>query len=221
MDEKEPPMKKHQILQGVVTTLLVALIFVLESKSALGAYHAQTDHISGLQFGALSLVSAAIAFIGFGLAGRMKDDYRGHVRGRALFARLVSLAFLVVPIAMLATSIKAENSAREWAAYTASPAFAADTALSQDMMSDRIDRQQASERLVEPVVTGVDILDPALWIAAMLQGLLIFASDALRVPAPMSAAEFEHLKRSNAAKKAAATRKQRKAKKPVLKVVKA
>jgi hypothetical protein len=43
----------------------------------------------------------------------------------------------------------------------------------------------------------------------------------MRVPAPMTQAEFEHLKRSLAAKKEAHTRKQRKAKKPDLKVVKA
>lgn len=212
-------MKLHHLKQGAVTILLVALIVVLESKSAMGAYHAQTDHLSGLQFAALSLVSAAIAFIGFGLAGAMKDDYRPHVARRARFARIVSLAFLAVPVIMLATSIKAENSARTWAAYVSSPAYAADQVLAQDMMADRFDRRQAVERLVQPVVTGVDVLDPAFWIALVLQGLLIFASDALRVPAPMSQAEYEHLKRSIAGKKAAATRKLRKAKKPQLKAV--
>lgn len=213
-------LKLHHLKQAAVTGLLVALIVVLESKSALGAFHAQTDRIAGLQFAALSLVSAAIAFIGFGLAGALRDDYRPHVRARAKFARIVSLAFLTIPVVMLATSIKADNSAREWTAYIQSPAYAADQALSADMMADRYDRQAAAERLVEPVVTGVDILDPALWIALFLQGLLIFASDAMRVPAPMTQAEFEHLKRSQAAKKAAATRKARKSKKPELRVVK-
>lgn len=212
-------LKLHHLKQAVVTALLVALIIVLESKSALGAYHAQDDQIAGLQFAALSLVSAAIAFIGFGLAGALKDDYRPHVRRRAKFARVVSLAFLFIPVIMLATAIKADNVEREWQAYHASPAFAADQALAVDMLADRYERQAAQARLVEPVVTGVDVVDPAFWIALFLQGLLIFASDAMRVPAPMSQAEFEHLKRSQAAKKAAATRKQRKAKKPLLKVV--
>lgn len=200
---------KHQILQGAVTLLLVALIVTLETKSALGAYHAQTDHISGLQFAALSLVAALIAFLGFGLAGSMKDDYRPHVARRAKIARAVSLAFLIIPVIMLASSIKAENTAREWAAYSSSPAYAADQALAQDLMADALERRAAAARLVEPVVTGIDLIDPEFWIALFLQGILIWASDALRVPAPMTAAEYEHLKRSQAAKKAAATRKAR------------
>lgn len=213
-------LKLHHLKQAAVTALLIGLIVVLESKSALGAFHAQTDHIAGLQFAALSIVSAAIAFIGFGLAGALKDDYRPQVRQRAKFARIVSLAFLAIPVVMLATSIKADNKAREWTAYIESPAYTADQALAADLMADRFDRQAATQRLVEPVVTGVDVLDPSFWIALFLQGLLIFASDAMRVPAPISQAEFEHLKRSQAAKKAAATRKARKSKKPDLRVVK-
>jgi len=213
--------KVHILKQAAVTTLLVALIVVLESKSALGAYHAQTDHWAGLQFAALSLVSALIAFVGFGLAGALRDDYRPHVRSRARIARVVSLAFLAIPVVMLATSVKIDNRERTWAAYTASPAYTADQATAQDMMTDRYERQAAQQRLVEPVVTGVDLLDAELWIALFLQGLLIFASDALRVPRPMTDAEFEHLKRSLAAKKAAQTRKQRRTKKPDLKIVKA
>lgn len=212
-------LQPHHLKQAAITTALVVLIVVLESKSALGAYHAQTDHIAGLQFAALSLVSAIIAFVGFGLAGRMLDDYRPHVRRRAHAARIVSLAFLVIPVTMLATSIKFDNAARQWTAYVESPAFAADQQTASDPMADRFERQAAQNRLIEPVVTGVDVIDGELWIAIFLQGLLIFASDALRVPAPMTQAEFEHLKRSQAAKKAAQTRKQRKAKKPQLKVV--
>lgn len=204
-------MKLHLIKQGVVTVLLVALIVVLESKASLGAYHAQTDHIKGLQFAALSLVSAAIAFIGFGLAGALKDDERPHVRHRAKAARFVSLAFLVIPVIMLGTAIKADNTARQWAAYSASPAFAADQLLVTDPMSDLYERRAAADRLVEPVVTGVDVIDPALWIAAFLQSLLIFASDALRVPAPITAEERLSLMHKLRGQKAAATRRKRKA----------
>lgn len=211
----------HHLKQAAITALLVALIVVLESKSALGAFHAQSDRIAGFQFAALSLVSAIIAFVGFGLAGALKDDYRPFVRRRALFARGVALAFLIIPVIMLAASIKADNKAREWQAYVTSPAYVADQRLAEDMMADRYERQAAQDRLIEPVVTGVDPVDAEFWIAAFLQGLLIFASDALRVPRPMTQAEFEHLKRSQAAKKAAATRKQRKSKKAELRVVKA
>jgi uncharacterized membrane protein (DUF485 family) len=213
-------LKPHNLKQGAITVLLVALIITLESKSALGAYHVQDDPIAGVQFAALSLVSAAIAFISFGLAGSMKDDYRPHVRRRARFARIVSLAFLVIPVVMLGASIKADNQAREWAAYTASPAYAADQRLVADPMADIYERRAAQQRLIEPVTTGIDIADGEFWIALFLQAILIFASDALRVPAPMTQQEFEHLKRSLAAKKAAKTRKARKEKRPSLKVVK-
>lgn len=209
----------HHLKQAAVTVLLVSLIVVLESKSALGAFHAQRDAIAGYQFAALSLVSAAIAFIGFGLAGALRDDYRPHVRRRAKFARIVSLAFLAIPVVMLGSSIRMDNKAREWTAYVASPAYAADQAMVHDPMSDVYERQAAQGRLVEPVVTGIDPTNGEFWIALFLQSLLIFASDAMRVPAPMTQEEFEHLKRSQAAKKAAVTRKQRRAKKPVLKVV--
>lgn len=204
-------MKLHLIKQGFVTVLLVALIVVLESKASLGAYHAQPDHIKGLQFAALSLVSAAIAFVSFGLAGALKDDERPHVRRRAKAARFVSLAFLAIPVVMLATAIKSDNSARQWDAYVASPAYAADQALAVDMMADTYERRAAQGRLVEPVVTGVDVVDPAFWIAAFLQGLLIFASDALRVPAPITAEERLALMYKLRGQKAAATRRKRKA----------
>lgn len=204
-------MKLHLIKQGFVTVLLVALIVVLESKASLGAYHAQDDHIKGLQFAALSLVSAAIAFVGFGLAGALKDDERPHVRRRARAARVVSLAFLAIPVIMLATAIKADNSARQWEAYVASPAYAVDQALAVDMMADQYERRAAQHRLVEPVVTGVDVIDPAFWIAAFLQFLMIFASDALRVPAPITAEERLALMYKLRGQKAAATRRKRKA----------
>lgn len=203
--------KPHRLKQAAITALLLALIVVLESKSAMGAYHAQTDHVAGIQFAALSLVSAVIAFLGFGLAGAMKDDYRDHVRGRALFARIGAIAFLAIPVVMLGSSIRADNQARTWAAYIASPAYDADQALVADPMGDIYERREAQQRLIEPVVTGVDITHGEFWIALFMQGLLIFASDVLRVPAPMTQAEFEHLKRSNAAKKGAARRKAKKA----------
>lgn len=212
-------LKPHHLKQVTITAALVALIVVLESKSALGAFHAQTDLIAGYQFGALSLVSAIIAFIGFGLSGRMLDDYRPAVRRRAHAARIVSLAFLAIPVVMLATSIKIDNQARAWDAYTASATYGADQAIVTDFGADLYERQAAQNRLIEPVVTGVSFLDAEFYIALFLQGLLIFASDALRVPAPMTEAEFEHLKRSQAAKKGAQTRKQRKTKKADLRVV--
>lgn len=203
-------MKLHQVKQALVTVLLVALIVVLESKSALGAFHAQLDTLAGYQMAALSLICAVIAFVGFGLAGALKDDERPNVRARAKVARIIAVCFLIGPVAFLGSSLKMDRQAAQWAAYSGSPAYAADQALANDMMADRYDRQAAAERLVPPSTPDLDVLDPELWVALFLQGLLIFASDALRVPAPITAEERQALMFKLRGQKAAATRKRRK-----------
>lgn len=203
-------MKLHQVKQALVTTLLVGLIIVLESKSAMGAYHVQMDHLTGLQMGALSLICAIIAFVGFGLAGAFKDDERPAVAMRAEAARIVSLAFLIVPVGFLGSSLKMDRLDAEWTAYVSSPAYAADQALVGDLMSDRFDRQQAQNRLVRQTTPKLDLIDLELYVAAFMQLLLIFASDALRVPAPITEAERQSLMFKLRGQKAAATRKRRK-----------
>lgn len=204
-------MKTHHFKQIGVTGLLVSLIAILESKSALGAYHAQLDHITGLQMAALSAVCSLVAFVSFGLAGAFKDDERPHVRARAKAARVIALAFLIVPVGFLGSSLKMDNQAQHWAAYTASPAFAADQALVADHMSDQYARQEAQARMIEPTTPDLSLLDGELWVALFLQGLLIFASDALRVPAPITADERLAIMYKLRGQKAAATRKRRNA----------
>lgn len=202
-------MKTHHLRQAVVTVLLVALILVLESKSALGAFHAQLDPLAGYQMAALSVVCAAIAFIGFGLAGALKDDERPHVRLRARAARIVAVAFLIAPVAFLGSALKMDRQAAQWAAYVSSPAYQADQALAQDMMADQYERRAATRRLIPPSTPDLDVADAEFWVALFLQGLLIFASDALRVPAPITAEERQALMYKLRAQKAAATRKRR------------
>jgi hypothetical protein len=211
MVDRRITMKLHHLRQGVVTLLLVALILVLESKSALGAFHAQLDPIAGYQMAALSVVCAAIAFIGFGLAGALKDDERPVVRRRARFARIVALAFLIAPVAFLGSALKADRQAAQWQAYVGSRAYEADQRLSQDMMADQYERRAATQRLIPPSTPDLDVLDAEFWIALFMQGLLIFSSDALRVPAPITAEERLALLYKLRGQKAAATRKRRKA----------
>lgn len=199
-------LQPHQIMQGVITTLLIALIIILESKAAMGAHKAQLDPVSGLQMAALSLACAAIAFIGFGLAGALKDDERDHVRRRAKAARFVALAFLASPIIFLGSSLKMDRQAADWEAYTASPAYAEDVA-AYATASGKYERDRLREQITKPTTAKLSLWDAELWIALAVQILLIWASDAFRVPAPITAQEREHQKRSDAAKKAAATRK--------------
>lgn len=203
-------LSHHHLKQAGFTVLLLGLIVVLESKATIGAYNSVTDPVAALQHSALSLVCALLAFFTFGFAGRLKDDERPHVAARAMAARVVALAFLIVPVGYLGSAFKADRQASHWAAYSASPAYDADVALAGDMMADRYAREGAADRIVQPTTPDLTLADGEWWMAGFFQFLLIFASDALRVPAPITQEERVRAKRSAAAKKAAATRKAKK-----------
>lgn len=205
-------IKAHHVKQGVITTLLWALIGVMESISAYGAYHAEADHLRGAQMAAMTVICAAIAFLGFGLAGRLKDDERPATARRALAARIVAASFLILgPVPFLGSALKMERLEREWAAYTSSAAYQADQQMALDEMADRYDREAARQRLVQPTSANLDPADGEFWVALLIQTLMIFASDALRVPAPITAEERQTLMYKMRGKKAAATRKAKKA----------
>lgn len=208
--------------------LLVSLIIILESKAALGALHSAIDPVTGYQLAAMSLACALIAFFGFGFAGSLKDDERPHVARRAKAARFVALAFLAVPVSFLGSSLKMDRQAAEWQAYVASPLFASDRAFLADPqnligLSGSILEQQ--RRVVEPTVPNLSALDGEFWVALALQFLLIFASDALRVPTKITEAEAKHWRAVRAAHKGLATKrrnaakKAEKARKPLLRIV--
>lgn len=199
-------LQLHRLAQLGFTALLLALIAVLETKAALSAYT-----IAGVLHASLSAVCALLAFFAFGFAGRLKDDERPHVANRARAARVVALCFLLVPIGYLGSSFKADRLEAHWAAYSSSPAYAADVAITQDPLADRYDRQNAAQRLVAPTTPDLTLADGEWWLAAFFQFLLIFASDALRVPAPITAEERQALMFKLRGQKAAATRKRRKA----------
>lgn len=195
----QKPRDAAQIaLQWAIWALLGAMIVTIESKSSMGAYHVQQDHVTGIQMGALSLVSAVVAFIANAVAGAFKDDPRPHVRRRAKDARIVSIAFLIVPICFLASSLKWDRLEREWTAYQGSAQMRADEAMVADPMADRFDRQLARQRLTRPTDPKLDLVDGELWIAVFLQGMLIFAADALRVPAKASKSEVAYWRRKAA-----------------------
>lgn len=215
-------MKRHHIMQGLVTALLVCLIVVLESISAAGAYHAESDPFRGAQMAALTIICAAIAFIGFGLAGRLKEDERPVIRRRAKTARVVALSFLFLgPIPFFGSALKMERLDREWAAYIASPLYAADQAFVADPQNlvgySGVEQQN---RLVQPTSANLTPFDVELYVALLLQLLMIFASDALRVPAPITQDERQALMFKMRGQKAAATRKRRKQAKEARKTLK-
>lgn len=203
-------IKPHHVMQGVVSTLLVVLILVLESKAAIGAHHA-----GGIHMAALSLVCAAIAFVGFGLAGRLKDDERAHVRRRTFGARLIAVCFLASPVIFLGSALKTDRQASEWTSYRSSPAYELDVAAFA-VASGNYERERLRKQITEPTSAELSMFDPEFLVALAVQLLLIFASSAFRVPAPITAEEREHQKRSDAAKKGAATRRAKKARKNVV-----
>jgi hypothetical protein len=215
MVTKETAMKikLHHVKAAVFGTLVVAAVLVVESKSAFAAFH----HV-GPQWALISAIFAILGTLGFGHAANLKDDYRPHIRRRALFTRIVSVSFMIVPIAFLGSAMKNENMSQRWDAYM-TPAQAGDLSQYQQDVRvrdnpgdfDVLERNEARFRLAQqPGAIDLSILDAEFWMAAFLALSLLFGSDAYRVPAPMSKEEFEHLKRSLAAKKAAATRKARK-----------
>lgn len=198
LSKRKPSSLTQIALQWAIWLLLGAMIVTIESKSAMGAYHVQLDHVTGIQMGVLSLICAVVAFIANGVAGAFKDDVRPHVRARAKAARFVSIAFLIVPICFLGSSLKWDSMEREWIAYTESAAYTADQATAQDPMADRYDREAARQRLTRPSDPNLSAIDGEFWIATFLQAMLIFAADALRVPVKATASETNYWRRKAA-----------------------
>lgn len=194
--------------------LTFAAVLTVESKSAIAALHQV-----GLQWAIISAIFATLGTFGFGHAANLKDDYRDHVRRRAFFTRSVAVIFMLVPICFLGAAMKQDNMRQRWAAYTATGEHGEPSLYTQDQATvaqpanyDVEERQAARERLQKrPGATDLDLTDAEFWQAAFLALVLLFGADAFRVPVPMTKEEFEYLKRSTAAKKAAETRKRRKA----------
>lgn len=204
----------HMLKAFTFGLLTFTAVLVVESKSAISAYH----HV-GVQWAIISAIFATLGTFGFGHAANLKEDYRPHVRRRALFTRIVSVVFMIVPIAFLGSAMKQDNMNQRWAAYTAAGVHGELSMFAQDQRTidnpadyDVIERQSARDRMNQrPGAIDLSVLDAEFWMASFLALSLLFGSDAFRVPAPMTKEEFEFLKRSNAAKKAAKTKAAKKA----------
>lgn len=211
-------MKTHHLQQAVITASLWALILSVESKSALFAYETQDTMIAGVQFAAITLLGAVLAALGFTLVGQMKADERPGVRRQAGTVRAIAVTFLLFPIFFFGSSVKLHNDQVAWDAYAASPAYAVDQSkAAQAAMTisertvDQWEIDAAASRLVRPTNANLSLLDGEFWFALVLLGLLNFAAEKFRAPAPITAEERLALMYKMRGQKAAATRKRRKA----------
>lgn len=220
-------MKTHQLQQGAITLCLWALILSVESKSAIFAYVTQPDMIAGIQFAAITLLGAVLAALGFTVVGQMKADERKSVRDSALPIRLIAVVFLFFPVFFFGSSVKLHNDQVEWDARYNTPAYEADVAMAAQATLSISDRtaadyeiEEAAERTVRPVNANLTLADGEFWFALILLGLLNFAAEKFRVPAPITQDERQALMFKLRGQKAAATRKRRKQAKEARKTLK-
>jgi hypothetical protein len=207
----------HKFKQAGLTGVLLCLVAVLEAKAAIGAWNSVADHVAAVQYAALSVTCALLAFIFSAVAGAMKHDVRPHVRGRATLARCVSLACLLIPIGTLGSAMKHDRLMTEWPAYRASAAYQIDLATATNPDLDLADpsalalRDEAMRRIQEPTFVSAGLLDFEWYYALFLQVIVITGAGIRLVP-PATEAEAKHWRSVAAGKKAAATRKRNAAK---------
>lgn len=217
-------VKSHHIQQAVITAAIWALILSVESKSALFAYQTQATVIEGVQFAAITLLGAILAALGFTLVGQLKADERPQVRRGVWAVRLIAVTFLLFPVWFFGSSVKLHNAQVAWDAYAASPAIEVDRALAaqatltiSEQTVDSWEIQQAANRLVRPTNANLSPLDGEFYFALILLSILNFAAEKFRVPAPITAEERMQMMFKERGRKAAATRKARKAQRNVVK----
>lgn len=220
-------MKTHHIQQAIITACIWALILSVESKSAIFAYGTQADQLAGIQFAAITLLGAVLAALGFTLVGQKKADERPEQRRGTIWVRLIAVTFLMFPVWFFGSSVKLHNDQVEWDARYETPAYAADVAMAAQAnlsMSDRTaadyEIAEAAERTVRPVNANLSPLDGEFWFALILLGLLNFAAEKFRVPAPITAEERLALMYKARGVKAAKTRRERAAKREAAKKAK-
>lgn len=209
-------IKPHQVAWMGIGLLIVVAVVTVEIRSIVGAL-AENEGFTGYSWAAISGIFALLAVTSFAVAGTLKEDYRDHVRARALPARVLAIALAIVPASFFGSAVKSDNIQDRWVAYTTSAiagqpsAYELDQRALADPMTDVMERREARFN-IEAKTPGSINLSPAdgeFWIAVFFQAILLFGADILRIPAPMTKVEFEHLKRSAAAKKGAETRKRR------------
>lgn len=211
-------LKTHHVQQLAITASLWALILSVESKSALFAFQTQATTVEGIQFAAITLLGAILAALGFTVVGQMKADERPQVRRNAWAVRLIAVTFLCFPVFFFGSSVKLHNAQVSWDAYRTSPAYTADVALAgqqsltiSDRTADDYEITEAAERTVRPTNANLSPVDGEFWFALILLGILNFAAEKFRVPAPITSEERQALMFKERGRKAAETRKRRKA----------
>lgn len=207
----------HAAKQFGLTAILLTLVAVLESKAAIGAWNSVADHVAAIQYSALSITMALLAFSFSAVAGTMKHDVRPPVRKRASLARLVSIACLLIPIGTLASSFKHDRMLTEWPAYRASAAYDADVRFANSDIdtADSLalsERDAALRRIQEPTFVSATTLDFEWWYALFLQ-VIVITGAGVRLSPPATDDEIKHWRAVAAGHKAVATRKRNAAKK--------
>ena len=209
-------IKPHQVAWMGIGLLIVVAVLTVEIRSIVGAL-AENEGFTGISWAMISGIFAMLAVTSFAVAGSLKDDYRDHVRARALPARVLAIALAIVPASFFGSAVKSDNINDRWVAYSTPAqagqpsAYELDLRVINDPTSDALERREARWNIQSKTPGSIDLspLDGEFWIAVFFQAILLFGADVLRIPAPMTKAEFEHLKRSAAAKKGAETRKRR------------
>lgn len=211
-------VQPHHRQQAAVTGALWALILSVESKSGMFAYQTQATPLEGLQFAAITILGAILAALGFTIVGQMKADERPHIRRSAWAVRLIAVTFLLFPVFFFGSSVKLHNAQVAWDAYRESAAYTADVALAgqqsltiSDRTTDDYAISEAAKRTVRPTNANLSLLDGEFWFALVLLGILNFAAEKFRVPAPITQEERMALMFKERGRKAAETRKRRKA----------
>lgn len=209
-------MKAHHWAMCGIGALLVTAVVTVETRSIVGALH-ENEGFTGISWAMISGIFALMAVAAFAVAGTLKEDYRDHVRARTFPARVFAVALAIVPASFFGSAVKSDNIQDRWVAYS-TPALAGqpssyelDLRTAEDVQADTMERREARARIqaMTPGSIELSIFDGEFWIAVFFQAILLFGADVLRIPAPMTKAEFEHLKRCAAAKKGAETRRRR------------
>lgn len=209
-------IKAHHWMGLGVGALIVVAVLTVETRSVVGALE-ENEGFTGISWAMISAIFSVLSVVSFALAGMFKEDYREHVRARAMPARILALCLAIVPASFFGSAVKRDNLQDEWTAYSTPAAtgqpssYELDMRLVNDAGADPYDQREARARIRDntPGSIKLDPADGEFWIAVFFQAILLFGADTMRIPAPMTKAEFDHLKRSAAAKKAAATRKAR------------
>lgn len=211
-----PHIKPHQWAMLAIGAIIAAATITLEIRSMTGAIEAH-EGFEGVSWAMISFMFSIVSIVAWGAGGAFKDDYRPHIRRRAFACRVLAIAAMLTPASFFGSAIKASNMEdRAEAYYSAGPnntpsLYQLDLEMRNDREGDVLEKREARERMERHAQTSIalSVTDGEFWTAIFFLAMLLVAADVLRIPAPITREEFDFIKRSEAAKKAAKTRKAR------------